>query len=201
MRTCLSISPPIRCHLKGSARYLFFPEVLRSSGICGLYDVYGRKPATGILRRGVGWGMRWVRTPPPPVAGEFRLARKMFPNSFTKVTTCVLWHVKCCIIQCCRIIIQCFALLFNKYILSFNACAFIFNIYNCHSMHFHLYSMYPIIIRYIRICIQCSKLLFDKIIFIFNVLYYYSIFKFDSIILISFAMLQFMFERNAMVIQ
>ena len=39
-----------------------------------------------------------------------------------------------------------FALLFNKYILSFNVCAFIFNIYNCHSMHFHLYSMYPIII-------------------------------------------------------
>ena len=93
-----------------------------------------------------------------------------------------------------------FALLFNKYILSFNVCAFIFNIYNCHSMHFHLYSMYPIIIWYIRICIQCSKL-FDKITFIFNVLYYYSIFKFDSIILILFAMLQFMFERNAMVIQ
>ena len=36
VRTCLSISPPIRCHLKGSARYLFFPEVLGSSGIGGL---------------------------------------------------------------------------------------------------------------------------------------------------------------------
>ena len=34
-----------------------------------------------------------------------------------------------------------FAFVFNKYILSFNVCAFIFNIYNCHSMHFHLYSM------------------------------------------------------------
>ena len=44
------------------------------------------------------------------------------------------------------LLLNVFALLFNKYILSFNVCAFIFNIYNCHSMHFHLYSMYPIII-------------------------------------------------------
>ena len=29
---------------------------------------------------------------PPPVAGEYRFARKMFPNSFTKVTTCVQPH-------------------------------------------------------------------------------------------------------------
>ena len=45
-----------------------------------------------IQGRRLGGGGGAVGADAHSIAGEFRLARKMFPNSFTKVTTCVQPH-------------------------------------------------------------------------------------------------------------